>query len=461
MKICRRALNRVQIYNENGDVRLCGWIHNDKIGSLLQDDLYTIYHSKRATDIINRHFDQDYSECNIDACGYLSMNAMNDILIDVSKVPKYPNELHLGFERVCNYACTSCGVPQSMEMGNKKKNEYNYKIIEGKLRPILPHIKTIGANGCGELFVSKHTLKLLAEWHPLAPKEDCHVILETNGSLFDEIHWKQIENLGQYDLSVHVTIMSFDESTYQILSGTTLPIGQIERNLYFIKQLREQGIINYLELATVVQERNFRTMPEFSKRCIEEFGADYVRLRPYECYGCKPLEIEWFTDVRGKYHPYHEEYLEVMKNPIFHHPRIHDLSGGMPSKTGELPQKRFMNKINIVGNMLLDDNLEKKCIENTNGRPIIVYGLSYSGKKVIKILHKYNLIAGILDRWPKVKFYDNIPVVNPECDAMDKNKSYNICIALSDDVEEIKKFLHHHAYTGNIISIRDFLDKGM
>ena len=38
MKICKRALNRIQIYNENGDVRICGFIKNDKIGNLLEKE---------------------------------------------------------------------------------------------------------------------------------------------------------------------------------------------------------------------------------------------------------------------------------------------------------------------------------------------------------------------------------------------------------------------------------------
>ena len=175
--------------------------------------------------------------------------------------------------------------------------------IEEELKKVFPHVKEISANGQGELFASKRTLKMLSEWKPLAPAKECKVSLETNGSLFDEEHWKQIENLGQYNLSVSVTVMSFDEYTYQQLSGVRYPISRIENNLRFIKSLREKGIINYLELATVVQERNFRQLPDFTRRCIEEFGADEVRLRYFLPWGKYSADIEWFADVRNPYHP--------------------------------------------------------------------------------------------------------------------------------------------------------------
>ena len=56
-------------------------------------------------------------------------------------------------------------------------------------------------------------------------------------------------------------------------------------NLKFVKSLREKGMINELELATVYQERNFRTVPDLIKRFINDYGADVVRLRPYEPWG--------------------------------------------------------------------------------------------------------------------------------------------------------------------------------
>ena len=57
-------------------------------------------------------------------------------------------------------------------------------------------------------------------------------IVLSNGSMFNKNQWEEIANLGQYNLHVAITVMSFEEHTYQILSGTRLPISQIESNLF-------------------------------------------------------------------------------------------------------------------------------------------------------------------------------------------------------------------------------------
>lgn len=241
MKICKRALNRIQVYNEDGDVRICGFIKNDKIGNLLEQEWKEIFHSDRADEIRNKHIAKDFSECNPDACGYVACNNVSDIEIEIDAIPDYPEEIQLGFERVCNYDCTSCGVAEILRMNGHEVLDAKFKKIADKIRDVLPHVKMIGANGCGELFASKHTLKLLSEWRPLAPKEEIRVELETNGSLFNEKNWKQIENLGQYNLHVAITIMSFHERTYQILSGTKLPISNLIANLHFVKNCGSRG----------------------------------------------------------------------------------------------------------------------------------------------------------------------------------------------------------------------------
>ena len=242
----------------------------------------------------------------------------------------------LGHEQVCNYHCTFCSSRPGYPKESPEVVNAGYENIYNKLKPVLPHIKRIGANGNGELFTSKYTLKMLSEWKPIAPVEECSAALETNGSLFDAEHWKQIENLGQYNLRVAITVTSFEDYTYKLLSGTTLPVQQVIDNLHFVKSLREKGIINHLQIATVVQERNFWQMPEFTRRCIEEFGADSVRLRPYQPHGINNAVQVWFTELRNPHHPYHEEYKRVIQDPIFKHPKVSDWGLWNESHTPDL-----------------------------------------------------------------------------------------------------------------------------
>lgn len=467
MRICRRGLNRLQVIDYEGSVRVCSWLRDGGIiGKLSEHTLRELWNGDRAKQIRAQLAAGDYSNCDIDACPYLSMGKIKDYEIEINDIPEYPKELHLAYERVCNYACTSCTTARYMRECDSLKAEEGYRKIEERIRSVLPYLKIIGAHGLGELFCSKHILKLLSEWRPLAPKEEIQVHLETNGSLFDAERWKQIENLGQYNLFVYITIMSFDEHTYQVLSGTKLPIAQIESNLRFVKSLREQGVINYLELATVVQERNFRQMPEFSRRCIEEFGADNVRLRPYEPWGAAPKEVEWFTDIRGKYHPYHEEYREVMRNPIFKHPKVQECSGGLDSERQELPQivqlreinkrcDQYREKIKILEKMMTETEWIHSLNECVKDKEIVIYGLGAIGKKLIEALPDKSIVKCVLDK-AAGKSIENIPVYHPD-QAPDEMKALDVIVTPVFGTNTIMTYLTEHGYRGKLIDIREIM----
>ena len=312
MRICRRAVEFVQIFNVAGAVRQCAWLKDGGIiGYLTQNTMEEIYNSEAARKIREMHIKGDYSNCNPNLCPYVACNSVDLISLDIDEIPKYPDTLYLAYENACNYRCIMCNIPEGMAGVNAKELEEKYDKIDDELRKILPYIKHIGASGAGELFTSRHILKLLAEWKPLADPSEVQVELETNGSLFDEEHWKPLSHLGKYYLYVVVTVLSFQDEIYRELSGTNQPLQKVIDNLRYIKSLREQGIINHLQIATVYQNGNYRELPEFVRRCIEEFGADTVRLRPYEPMGEIGMR-EWLMDVRNAYHPNHADFLKML-----------------------------------------------------------------------------------------------------------------------------------------------------
>lgn len=457
MKICKFGLNRVYFRNSDGIITGCPWTEDAYMGNIFEQSFDEIYHGERANEYRERLIAQDYSKCVKSHCPYCMKGTEADALVDINEIPEYPDHLYLSFENICNYNCPSCTVNCMMEANKNTDIEKKYQYIEDQIRPLLPHLKFISANGLGELFVSKHIMKLLSEWKPLAPKEECTVLLETNGSLFNEENFKKIENVGQYNLKVSVTVMSFDEHVYQVLSGTKLPISKIEANLRYIKSLREQGIINYLELATVVQERNFRTLPELVRRFIDEFGADEVRLRPYTPWGRFNKETEWFADVRNPYHPYHEEYLEVMKAPIFKHPKVNDWGGGNESELGEHPYKEGVYDAQIMSQMIKDKEAVKDIIKTFSDRAV-VYGMGIMGKTLIDFMQGESCIKYAIDKWQDGE-YSGCPVINlNECDKQDKD--VDVIVSIMHDDRIIKEQLERSGYDPKRIIRIDELIKG-
>ena len=138
-------------------------------------------------------------------------------------------------------------------MDEKRKRSWNRIYLE-LLKNSSVCEEKLALMGWESCFVSKHTLRLLSEWKPIAPS-GVFVELETNGSLFNEKNWSYISNLRQYHLSVSITVLSFHEDIYQELSGTTLPISNLIDNLHFVKSFWETGIINRLNFTIVYQEK--------------------------------------------------------------------------------------------------------------------------------------------------------------------------------------------------------------
>lgn len=458
-QMCKRGRNFVQVYNAEGAVRICSWIRDEHMGNLIDSSLPEIFHGENAKKLRERLLRQDYSKCRVDECPYLMTGQINDIQTELGELPQYPEELYLAFENVCNYKCKSCTVCNMNDGKTKEELEKNYDIIEERIRQAMPYVKKISANGMGELFVSKRTLKLLSEWQPEAPAEECSVLLETNGSLFDEEHWKQIENLGKYKLNVAITVMSFEEPVYQHLSGVNYPIEKIENNLRYVKSLREKGVIDFLTIATVVQVENFRTLPQFAHRCIEEFGADYVRLRPYDNWGGQNAMEEFFMNIRNPMHPWHLEYKEIMKHPYLSHPKVHDQSGGVNSHgMRTVPYELSDLKWRLLTEILHNPNpIIEKLSEINNP---VIYGMGNLAAALVRKMNLRNILPlCIIDAYRESGFFEGIPVYNIKEVKGLEDKEFSLIVTPVIGIPELYEMLNEYGLQGKRIPIWDIVGK--
>lgn len=460
MKICERALNFIQIINAEGTVRNCSWLYDGGvIGKLSEASMEEIYNSEEAKLIRKMHFDKDYSNCNPNACPYVANNNVDEYSLDVDVVPRLPQELHLAYENVCNYRCVTCTIPSCMEHNRGRQDilEQQYNHIDTELKKVLPYVKHLAANGQGEFFVSKHIMGLMQNWEPNYPVAECKATIETNGSLFNEKNWKKVDNLNRFNLQVSITVMSFEEEAYQYLSGTKLPVSNIIDNLRFVKELRERGIINHLELATVYQEGNFRTLPEFSRRCIEEFGADYVRLRPYEPWVDPGLD-DWMKDVRNADNPYHGEFLQVMEHEIFKHPKVHDWGGGKESGLGKAIYPKSMSQFRLMDRILCIDDFSDKVKNVLDSEKVMIYAMTTAGRFLTKILSKDMIVPYLMDRGQSGNVYQNIPIMGvSNFDHLDKDMPVIIALTTKSAIM-VKEMLKRAGYQRKIVTIDELMD---
>lgn len=388
-KTCKHIRDYCQVFTDDGDVRICGWRKNCVIGNLQKEDLSAIYHSDAAKQAREEISNGDFSNC-FPTCPYLADEKRKKAIMvpyDEDGLSEYPLELSVSFEGNCNYRCICCESISGKhhDFNDTKKFQDQYKSIVSNIRKALPYVKRISAHGTAELFASPYTMELLSQWNPKFPKEECEVVLETNGSLFNRHNWEKIKNLGEYNLKVDVTVMSFDEDVYQYLSGTKLPISRIEENLKFMSDLRKNNVINMFEIATVLQEANFREMPEFTRKCIEEYHADKVRLRPIFPGGIYDKNIQWFFDVRNPYHPYYPMFKKMMEDPIFDDPRVYKWRGELDSPLGPHPALRDSETVEGMNGVI-----------HSIGKNVLPYGIT-------RYVQKKNRQKKGVDEWGGVK----------------------------------------------------------
>ena len=451
MKICRQALY-VQIIDGIGTVRACGWAGYYLLGNLRDNTMSEVYNSEAAKRFRQTLIEGTYDYCNEENCPYMANNILESQLVEIEKIPEYPEIVSLAYDRRCNYHCTCC-----ISRCDDKMDPVVQEKVEREIRAALPYVKTFSANGLGEFFVSDSMMELVSEWKP-EEIEGAKFELETNGSLLNEKNWKKVENIGDADLSVTLTIHSFEEAAYQYLSGTKMKISQMEENLRFVKKLREEGKINFLEIAMVMQERNFRTLPDFIDRCLNEFGADKVRVRRFLPEKAMDENIEWFFDIRNPLHPYHQEYLEVMKHPVFNDPRVFKWTGEHLSNRGELPAKA---NYKVLKDLFLTENVGEKLSDyflSQGYRRIILYAITDIAKAIVKVLQNQPVkIEYIYDRNTCLGEWEGLEVRKPLYKDLKKTKG-PLLVTLVPRHGEMEGFLRHQGYEGKILCLEQILE---
>jgi len=451
MKICEQGLY-AQVIDGIGTVRVCGWAGYYLIGNLRDNTMNEVWNSEAAKKFRQTLLDGTYDFCNEENCPYMANGTLEKHMIEIDEIPCVPSDLSLAYDRRCNYHCTCCCSRNDVEMDTVVQ-----KKIEHELLKCLPDVQLLSANGLGEFFVSDSIMRVVNQWEP-KEKEKAVFSLETNGSLFNEKNWEKVKRLGRYRMNVALTVHSFDEAAYQYLSGSKLPVSNIEKNLRFVSQLHKSGQIDHLELATVMQERNFRTMPEFVRRCIHEFGADTVRVRRFLPEKAMDENIEWFFDVRNPLHPYNQEYVEMMKDPIFKDPHVWKWTGDNDlSNRGELPAAA---NYRVMAKLALTENVGEKISAWLIGHgypEIMLYARTEIGKMLLKVLRGQAVkIQGLYDHNPRLQEWEGYTVSYPSVKALQREK-HPILVTLVPRHGEITESLRLHGYQGVIISLDEIL----
>ena len=329
-------------------------------------------------------------------------------------MPDLPTHLSLAYDERCNHACPSC---RHEFFHADEAYRANLKKITKNIEPYLCNVKHIATNGIGDLFVSYEILDMISRFHPQNPEYS--MFIETNGVLFKD-NWKKLKHLADYNLTVSITPNSFDRETYRYLAGRD-DLDKFEESMAFITELKHSGAVNHIRMIMVIQDSNFRQIPEFIKRAIE-YDADDIVLRPiFKWFGMQEDEL-LYKNVLNPCHPYHQEYLEIIKDPICQDSRVFNWGFEEEQDAIEFPTLEMKRQLNGVQEFCKYVNgkldfLRNEIEKRGNAKKCYLFGAGEVGKLVLegltsgeKSIHIMGFVVSCVDCNPK--FYMGYPIMS-------------------------------------------------
>lgn len=341
MKFCTFPFEYFYVDDYKGHVALCPWMKWDVIyiGRLGEQSAEDIWHGQKANALREKMRKGDFSACRPEGCPMLQNNSLPDLDAETAKnyaEADTPKIVNLAFDFMCNQSCETCRPVKFRPILPHYKNYM--ETIHRQIIPFMDKAKRITTSGHGDPFASPYMMKILKELRPANP--DFQILFETNGVYLDRSHWDKLKHLEEFFIETVVTVNSFNEFVYSRISrGGNLR--KLLHNLSFMRKLRKTGVFDRFSLCFVIQDRNFRELPEAIERCFREYAADQVILRPVYQWGTMPDDVFWVKDVLNPMHPYHGEYLELLESPIMNDPRVFNFGGKSVHEARPYPGKKL------------------------------------------------------------------------------------------------------------------------
>lgn len=330
-RICPEPFTRFDVGPSGKVLVCCGhWLPTD-IGDILSDSVEDVLNSSRALAIRRSVTDGSFKYCNHLDCGLM----VQDTLPHQSEVDhpalrqaidqknfhlEKVDQILFAFDRSCNLSCPSCRTERVVE----KPSEDVAKVaaVETKLLPLLRGLQVLNINPAGEWLVSKSSRRLLE----MVNREDCpDLVIEliSNGTLFTPREWERFSNIHGMIRSLRISVDAATKPTF----GRLRRLGDFDsfvRNMEFLAGLRRSGAIPQFKFSFTYQIDNFREMKDFV-RFSRDLACDFVIFEKLQNLGT--FSAGEFTEraVHRPDHPLYEEFVEIIRDPLFAHPAVwHD-----------------------------------------------------------------------------------------------------------------------------------------
>ena len=318
--ICKAPFFYIEVFGDGNVYNCCPSYIKFPIGNFYKNSIEEIWNSQQAKAIRKQILKNNYSCCRTELCGNNSNPALKELeyidtnieLKEEMPLPKFVKFCH-DFE--CNVHCITCRkniMCQSKENLEKLNSE-----IDTYYLPLLKNAETVCMNGSGDCLASRHgriLLKRIAEEYPKI-KFDLH----TNGLLCNEKLLKELNILDILSV-VEISLHASTKETYdKIVLGSDWD--KVIKNIEWLAELKKQGKLDDLLLFFVVDNINYKEMPDFVKLA-EKYGAQ-AYFWTYRNWGVQNEKEAREMSIFDKRHRDYNELVKVLHNDIFNSKNCH------------------------------------------------------------------------------------------------------------------------------------------
>lgn len=319
--------------DHKGDVYMCcpAWLETP-IGNLKNQSVEEVWNGEKAQEIRRSILDGSFKYCSASRCPFLqTVSGPVQYLEDVEEqdlrriieddlvvLPDGPKEINCSYDRSCNLSCPTCREGVIIE----HENEAQILAIQNRLRKeALPNARFLYITGSGDPFGSPFFKKWLQTMDKAEMPSLDEIRLHSNAQLWTPSIWETIPvEVRPLIKSAEISIDAATSETYAI-NRRGGNFEKLLRNLEFISSLRQHGPLQSVTISMVVQENNFREMPDFV-RLGQRFGFDVVYFSQLVNWGTFSEDEFTSRAIHLPSHPKHLEFAALLKDEIFNLPIV-------------------------------------------------------------------------------------------------------------------------------------------
>lgn len=334
-RFCPNPFKQIDLEDSGAAYTCCSSWLPTPIGNLNHRSVMEFWNGSVIQSIRESIFDGSFRYCRHDRCPVIQ-NGELPTLEDAAKDPLFtriidekrtvvdrpPVFVNLVNDRSCNLYCPSCRTERINHQDGPKSREIS-RIQDRLLEPYLSEPNDLffilSITGSGDPFASRVYRNLLYSLDG-SDYPNMQIALQTNGVLLTPRNWQRMQGVHENIISVIISFDAATEQTYNITRRGGHWATLLE-NSAAMGELRKQGKVRTLRFDFVVQKANFREMSPFV-HLARDLGAGRASFSQLFNWGTWSKDQFMDQCVWDKHHPLFEEFVEVMRDPLFDDPFV-------------------------------------------------------------------------------------------------------------------------------------------